>query len=213
MFEQTGQINRGSLLGEQIFELTKKPEVKTIVEIGTWNGLGTTKCIYDGILQSRKKDFLVFSLECNLARHNEAKHNLLPLRNFNLIHGTIITMEEIMPQMNKEKEIIKKLNWLDEESLYLKTAPFVLDLIPRDIDLLILDGGEFSSSVEFEKLHKRSRYIILDDTADDLESIDNHILKNSEVRKYILSKPLEFKIIDDKPKDRNGFLICERYEI
>lgn len=210
MNEKQGQINRGSLLGEYIFKFSKDPNINTIVEIGTWNGLGTTKCIYDGIIEGRKKDFLVISLECNLARHLEAKQNLLPLRNFNLIHGTIVTMEEVAPLMQKEIEEIRKLPWLDEESLHLKTTPLVLDQIPEKIDLLILDGGEFSSSLEFEKLYKRARYIILDDTAPDLQWIGNHILKNSEVRKYVLAHPEEFKIIEDKPKERNGFLICER---
>lgn len=211
MFEKTGQINRGSLLGEHIFNLSQLPEVKTIVEIGTWNGLGSTKCIYDAIIESHKKDYLVISLECNLVRHNEAKSNIFPpLNNFNLIHGTIVTMEEVAPLMQKEIEEIKKLPWLDEESLHLKTTPFVLNQIPEKIDLLILDGGEYSSSLEFKKLHKRAHYIILDDTASDLQWIGNHILKNSEVRKYILSHPKEFKIIEDKPKERNGFLICER---
>lgn len=210
MFETTGQINRGSLLGEQIYKLAKLTDVKTIVEIGTWNGLGTTTCIYDGIIQGGKKDFLVISLECNLMRHKEAKQNLLPLRNFNLVHGTIVKLEEILPLMVKEQNDLNKLPWLNEESAHLKTTPFVLDMIPEKIDLLVLDGGEFSSSFEFDKLHKRTHYIVLDDTADDLEWIGNHILKNSIVRKHILSHPEEFKIIDDKPKDRNGFLICER---
>ena len=209
MFEKTGQINRGSLLGEQIFELTKKLEVKIIVEIGTWNGLGSTKCIYDGILQSGKKDFSVISLECNLARHLEAKTNLLPLRNFNLVHGTIVKLEEIAPSMNAEREIINKLNWLDEESLHLKTAPYVWDMMPEKIDLLILDGGEFSSYFEFQKLYQRSHFIVLDDTSPNLEWIEKHILKNSLVRKEILENKDKFKVLVDNQKDRNGFFICE----
>jgi hypothetical protein len=210
MFEKTGQINRGSLLGESIYKLTKDPSVKIIVEIGTWNGLGSTKCIYDGIIESGKKGFYVLSLECNLSRHIEAKQNLLPLNNFNLVHGTIVKIEEISSRMSKEKEDILKLPWLGEESLHLNNCPYVLDQIPEKIDLLILDGGEYSSHLEFDKIHKRARFIVLDDTAPDLQWIGNHILKNSEVRKYILSHPEEFKIIEDKPKDRNGFLICER---
>jgi hypothetical protein len=205
-----GQINRGSLLGEHIFNFSKKQEVYTIVEIGTWNGLGSTKCIYDSIIEGGKKQYLILSIECNYMRHLEAKQNLLPLNNFNLIHGTLVKFEEIIPLMEKEKEEIKNLPWLDEESLHLKNCPFVLDQIPEKIDLLILDGGEFSSSIEFEKLYKRSKFIILDDTTPNLKGIGNHILKNSMVRKYILNNPQEFKIIEDNPQDRNGFLICER---
>jgi hypothetical protein len=211
MFEKIGQINRGSLLGEQIYRLTKLSEVKTIIEIGTWNGLGSTKCIYDGIIESGKKDFFVLSIECNLARHNEAKQNLLPLNNFHLAHGTIIKLEEISPLMEREREQIFKNNWLDEESIHLKNCPFILNEIPEKIDLLILDGGEFSSSLEFNKLHQKAHFIVLDDTRDKIEWIPKgHILKNSEVRKYILKNPDKFKVIVDNQKDRNGFFICER---
>jgi hypothetical protein len=113
--------------------------------------------------------------------------------------------------MEKEKEEIQKNNWLDEESLHLKNCPFVLDQIPAKIDLLILDGGEFSSTLEFDKLHKRARFIVLDDTSDSVEWIPKtHTLKNSEVRKYILKNSDEFKVIADNQKDRNGFFICER---
>jgi len=70
-----GQINRGSKLGEYIFELAKNSEVKTIVDIGTWNGMGSTKCILDGVLNSKfTKE--VISLECNKLRYEEAKINL-----------------------------------------------------------------------------------------------------------------------------------------
>ena len=55
MLEKLGQINRGSLLGEHIFNLAKDPKIKNIIEIGTWNGLGTTKCIYDAIISSNKQ--------------------------------------------------------------------------------------------------------------------------------------------------------------
>lgn len=195
-----GQINRGSLLGEHIFRLSKNPEIKVIVEIGTWNGLGSTKCIYDGIIQGLKKEHLVLSIECNFTRHKEAIMNLLPLLNFNFIHGAIITEEEL----SKEKEKHGNNPWLLEDLNNLKTAPCIINQIPDKIDLLILDGGEFSSFLEFQKLWKKSRFIILDDTNKELSN------KNWEVRNFILSDSKKFKVIEDNLKDRNGFLICEK---
>jgi len=200
MFETIGQINRGSLLGEHIFNLAKNPEIKSIVEIGTWNGLGTTKCIYDGIIQGNKRDYNVWSLEINLMRHKEAKTNLLPLNNFNIIHGTIVSEEEHL----KLKEKFGNHPWLVEDIQHVKTSEYVFDKLPKNIDLLILDGGEFTSYIEFEKLWKRSHFIVLDDTNKDLS------YKNWEVREFILSSPHDFKIIEDNLKDRNGFLVCEK---
>ena len=183
-------------MGEQIFEFAKRPDVKIIVEIGTWNGLGTTKCIYDGILHGRKKDFLVLSLECNRMRYEEANTNLLPLNNFNIVHGSIVTVEELLAANEKQRTH----PWFIEDLRHIKTAPYIFHEIPEKIDLLVLDGGEFSSLIEFEKLWERSRFIILDDTTTN---------KNTEVRNFILSKPEKIKIIEDNLKDRNGFMICE----
>lgn len=47
-------------MGEQIFELAKLEDVKIIFEVGTWNGLGSTKCIYDAIISTNKKKLCSF---------------------------------------------------------------------------------------------------------------------------------------------------------
>jgi len=197
--QKLGMINRGSSVGEFIFETVKRKDIKTIVEIGTYNGLGTTKCIYDGIIASGKKDYLVISLECNLSMHNQAKGNLTPpLRNFNLVYGTITDLDEILPQMQAERAARGQLPWLDEELHHLKNVPNVMHMMPEVIDFLILDGGEYSSAKDWDKLHERSRIIHLDDTRPDmLEDHFGHILKNSEVRKHVLTLPDQFKILED----------------
>lgn len=206
MFEKTGQINRGSIFGEYIYEYTKKSDVKTIFEIGTWNGLGTTKCIYDGIINSNKRDYLVLSLECNLQRHKEAKQNLLPLANFNLIYGSIVSLEEISSIIEDYKRKKPIPDWMYEDILHLKISPYIGDIIPEKIDLLILDGGEFTSKVEFEKLWKFSKYIFLDDTNISLT------IKNVEVRKFIIDNPNIFEIIVDDLNTRNGYLISKNLQ-
>lgn len=194
-----GQINRGSKLGEYIFELSKKLEVNTIVDIGTWNGMGSTKCILDGVLSS-KLTKEVISIECNKLRHEEAKINLgfLP-PNFKLMHGTLVNAEELYPIL--EKQINK--DWLKEDIRWITQTPNVLNLMPQKIDLLIIDGGEFSGEIEFNTLYQRSNYIILDDT-DKTKSNKNWVNRN-----YILSHSDEFEIIEDDLKDRNGFLVCK----
>ena len=47
-----GEINRRSILGDMIYDYASEPNIKTIVDIGTWNGLGTTKCVIDAIIDS-----------------------------------------------------------------------------------------------------------------------------------------------------------------
>ena len=56
MIGTVGQVNRGSKLGEIIYNLCLQDDVRNIVEIGTWNGMGSTKCIYDAL--SEKKEVI-----------------------------------------------------------------------------------------------------------------------------------------------------------
>jgi len=194
---KTGQINRGSNLGEKIFRICTQPNVRTIVEIGTWNGMGSTKCILDGVVGQNKK---VWSLECNKTRHLEAKINLgfLP-PDFNLLHGTIVTAEELTPILETlTNETLKQ--WLTEDIEWIRHTPNVIDQLPEKIDLCIIDGGEFSGDIEFFRLWERCHYIILDDT---------NAIKHKKTKEFILSKPDKLKIIEDNIIERNGFLICE----
>lgn len=194
-----GQINRGSALGDQIYELSKRKDVNVIVDIGTWNGMGSTKCIKDGVIGTNKE---VYSLECNKIRHEEAKINLMILPpNFKLIHGTIVTVKELSSILDNVSGIHKK--WLQEDINWIKTTPDVYDILPEKIDLCIFDGGEFSGELEFNKLWKRCKYIILDDTNKSVS------IKHYKSREFILEHSEIFNVMIDDQLDRNGFLICE----
>ena len=197
--KNTGQINRGSVLGEKICKLSKQEGVDYILEIGTWNGLGSTKCIIDGIKESDsvKKGM---SIDCNLKRCEEALGNLVPIpKGFVIKQGTIVDSVELEPLL-KQLTCPKFIKWLQEDLKNIRTSANVFDELPMVIDLCIIDGGEFSGALEFAKLWKRCRYIILDDT---------NTFKHSQSRKYILQHPDVFNIIIDERKERNGFLICK----
>lgn len=192
-----GQINRGSRLGDKIYGICRQSDVKTIVDIGTWNGMGSTKCIYDAVIGTNKQ---VWSLECNKIRHEEAKINLgfLPPY-FKLIHGTIVTYEELAPRMEKlENDTLK--GWLKEDLAWLQNTPMVLNQLPEKIDLCVIDSGEFSGDLEFFKLWQKCHYVVLDDT---------NAIKHKETKKFILANKDKFKILEDNTTGRNGYLICE----
>ena len=202
-----GQINRGSVFGEKIYNISRQEDVRTIVEIGTWNGMGSTKCIYDAVIGTNK---LVYSLECNRITHEEAKINLgfIP-PNFKLIHGTIVDVEELKPMMKELDDVIEEekknilKGWLKQDIDWIRITPNVINKLPKKIDFLIIDGGLWSGYLEFMKLWSRCHYIGLDDTKSD---------KHIKTRKFILENPEKFKMIyDDEGLDssRNGFLICE----
>jgi hypothetical protein len=208
MIGTTGQVNRGSKLGEIIYNLCLQDDVKNIVEIGTWNGMGSTKCIYDAI-SDKKGDYLVYSLECNIEFHNIALinyTNLPKLNNFNMILGTIILPDENKDPMNNYDDIFfnqysreTQKSWYIQDLENCKNVPNVLNIIPDSIDLLILDGGEFSSLSEYQKLKDRTTYFILDDV---------NTIKNNEVA-ILMRTDSNYQIIHES-NDRNGFLVSKK---
>ncbi len=206
---QQGQINRTSVLGDIIYKMCKQDDIKTIVEIGTWNGMGTTKCIYDAIIDSNKEDYLVYSLESNKSFYEEAVNNfnsLTKIKNFNLILGKIVEPEDMLNIDSCDDKFFSIHNrntqkeWLKEDIDNCNKVKNVLDILPKNIDLLILDGGEFSTLAEFNKLKDRATYFILDDTT---------ALKNFEVSR-IMRNDSNYKILHDDPNDRYGFLVSKK---
>ena len=198
-----GQINRGSLLGDFLYEYAKKSEVKTIVEFGTYNGLGSTRCILDGIRDSGKTNFLFYSIEAYESMYKVAKENnpILPIGS-EIIYGRIVESDELN-WFDKEKLNDDQKRWLRDDLINYGMCPYIMDKIPSKIDLLVLDGGEFSSYVEFHKLIDRSKYLVLDDT------YARETIKFNLIRKSILETGHRYRIIEDRPYDRNGFIIVE----
>jgi len=197
-----GQINLGSPAGDVIFKLSKREDVINIVEIGTWNGMGSTMCVINAIKDKPNKKFT--SIELYPDMYEVAKKNLGDNLQFvRLLHGRIIEYEEVF--------------WFDHSTIdfntdgharlyykkdleYLKVMNNVLDQLPEKIDFLILDGGEYTTFPEWEKLKSRTKIVALD---------DSNILKTSKIRSQLINDNEYEKIFDDLHY-RNGFSVFER---
>lgn len=158
---ELGQINLDCDFGKELYDLAKEDHIFTIVEIGTWNGCGSTNCLARGVIDSQRQDKEIISLEANRSMFEKAieihKNN-----NFcKIIHGRIVDVDEIpFKDLPSPKD-----QWLRDDIKAMNSCPNVLSQLPQQIDLLLLDGGEFTSYVEYQKLKDRvSTYIALDDT-------------------------------------------------
>lgn len=195
-----GQIKLEGPLGQWIFNLSKSSKVESIIEVGTWWGMGSTYCIKQGLLARENPIREGYSIECVEDRYLQACKNLEPMPdNFFLLYGSIIKYEELV--MLKSKILGKKqLQWFNEDLESIKKAPYIGDpMVGNIIDLCILDGGEFSGLFDFFKLGIHSRYVILDDT---------NAYKHKQTRSYILSSN-NWEILTDVPDERNGYMVCK----
>jgi hypothetical protein len=204
--EEYGQIKLESQFGHKLYELClKNSSIKTVVEIGTWKGLGSTECIIRGLSDSNKKEISFLSLEAELNMHSTAVQiwkDMLP--NWaKFVWGRIIDVQEMDDKHLGCYHPDEKL-WFEQDLNAFLKCPNVLSKIPKRIDFLFLDGGEFSTYSEYLKLKDRSLFIGLDDTTSrKCEQIRNEVLSDSDSHEIIL----------DNPWYRNGVMIFKNNKI
>lgn len=193
-----GQIPQDSLFGKWLFDISRRDDVHTIVEIGTWNGAGSTRCIYEAIKGTDKQ---FYSLEVSKEMYDIATGQYPKDQNIHLILGKITDNHLCLDNYSSEyfsdysREV--KRGWLNQDLKNMASVPNVLDLLPQKIDFLLLDGSEFSSWDEYLILKDRSRIIAADDTR-------TPCFKNVRVREELIK---ERKVLVDEQGVRNGFII------
>ena len=205
----SGQINRGSTLGEMIFKLASDKSYKSYLEIGTWNGQGSTLCFLDALLK-RNDDWQFYSIESSLQFYEMATHfwgDSLP-ESAHLIHGRIIENEDVfsLGELRAGGNFIPDYDiWHSNDVANYNTCENVEDVtkkilnnavqdtLPDFFDVVLFDGGEFSTYAEFLKLKDKLNIVILDDTKE---------LKTRRV-KLVLEEEGWENIISSE--ERNGF--------
>jgi hypothetical protein len=197
-----GQINLNTKFGKLIKKYSEDASVKSILEIGTWNGLGSTRCIIDG-LQNRTNDYVFYSLECNTEKSNCAKNIYKNIDNVHILNEVIINampenIYEIFPEILKNSDYNY---WNSIDFSNMKDKPLFLERsnLPEIFDIILLDGGEFTTYFEYQLLKDRCKYLILDDI---------NVLKCKLIVKEIENNLDKWEIIE-KDNERNGFLICK----
>jgi hypothetical protein len=204
IMEIIGQITVDTDIWSSIYEVVQNPNIKNIVEIGTWNGMGSTLCVIDGI-KNFPNDKYFWSIELYPNMYKSAVKNLNDFLtpNIKLLNGRIIEPEEVYwfdhstINLKSDSHAIK---WYNKDMKFLKNSENVLSELPESIDLLILDGGEYTTYPEYHKLKDRTNTIVLDDV---------NILKCKKIREELLSDS-NFKLLNENLEERNGFSIFQR---
>jgi hypothetical protein len=196
--DTTGQITPEGAVGKTLIEYTR--DVKNIVEIGTWTGLGSTRCFLRGL----QPGTIFFTLETNLEKVQIAQKNLQSEMkpNVTFLWGSILRSEDVKDELAIFPELQQKefSRWHRIDMENLKQSPNVLSKLPDQIDFLLLDGGEFTTWYEFQILLPRcTRYIALDDV---------NVSKCRKIRQILASNPswTEIRYIPE----RNGFSLFRR---
>ena len=195
-FKSGGQIKRNTNFGNEIFKLTFNKDYKNFLDIGPCCGLGTTKCFLDAII-IRNDNSCLYSVETNKNFYTITKrywdkyffyYNIDPSK-FKLSYGGLVKYDDLDDNLitddGKTKETF-------DYNIDLKKAPFLK--LNTKIDVLCLDGGSFSTILEWELFKDEIKVVVLDDT---------NTLKTKSIKKEIIESG-KWKIVYESNGDVNN---------
>ena len=201
------QKNIGQIQNDEfslkIREYARNIENKTFLEIGTWNGLGSTKQFVD-MLNNRDDEYIFYSLECNSDKCNDARNLYIDKKNIIILNEVLFNIQpdnfyEIFPQCSNNP-MFKEWHKVDMENMKKCNLFLERDDLPEVFDVILLDGGEFTTYFEFQLIKDRCKYLLLDDI---------NVAKCTKIVEEIKSEPTKWKIIEENKTTRNGFLVCK----
>ena len=197
-----GQVKNNTLLANTINKLCNEKDNKTFLEIGTWNGYGSTKVFVDSL--SNRTDTLFYSLECNKEKSEFARNLYKGKQNVFILNETINKelpndISIIFPDLLTNKQYNY---WNEVDVNNMKQCNLFLERrdIPEFFDVIFLDGGEFTTYHEFQVLKLKCKYLLLDDTN------TNKCLK---IVDEIYRDKNKWKILVHDKNERNGILLCK----
>lgn len=194
-----GQINRNTQFGELLYKTAINPNFTKWLEIGTWNGKGTTTCILDGFRDAKKSDSKLISYEANKDMYEMAKRNLKSHEFFNSVifcSGRITNKKEFtkvfeLSDITRNSDFFKRF-YDAEKNLYTEATQIEPLFSPH---VVVLDGAEYTGMLDFESIPKDDlKIIFLDDVNCD---------KNKKVVE-LLKGNLDW-ILFKKDDERNGW--------
>lgn len=200
-----GQVTLNDQLGQLLYSYASRDTIRSILEIGTWNGRGSTRCIVEG-LKRRTTPCVFYSLECNTDKCNDARELYKDMSNVHILNEVLLTkqpadIETIFPELAESAQF-KYWNSVDFDNMADKPLFLERTELPAMFDLLLLDGGEFTTWYEYLQLKDRCKIIALDDT---------RVAKCRRIVTELKAQPEKWNIILDS-SERNGTLIAVRID-
>lgn len=203
-YNRPGQITRGSGLGDFLYTLASETGgPREWLEIGSWNGLGSTLCILDGFAQRLDEKPHLYSFELdplmyNIARDNLSEHPAIECVEF--IPNKLSSDISLPFPLVKESEEYSEhyyLHFEREKGLYEKASGFKPPISP---EVAMLDGGEYSGILDWKHLDKSQlKWLVLDDV---------NSTKNKSVLDE-LSADRSWTLVE-KRDERNGWAAFKR---
>jgi len=196
--ENTGQIKVNSPFGQWIAKYAADPKFSRYLEIGTWNGQGSTCCFYEGF-KTRTDTFALQSYEIAKDRFIEATKVWNGYSPIQIIHGRILKNSQC-PTWDQVQKIHPFINllWHTEDIKHFWNCSYVP---MNDPQVILLDGAEYLTWFEFEQMitTTNATVYLLDDT---------QTSKCPKILEWFAGHP-EWKRVAGSDTERNGWAVYE----
>lgn len=198
--ENTGQIQLTQPFGQWIAKYAADTRFQRYLEIGTWNGRGSTCCMYDGFAKRTDSPSLQ-SYEIDKQRAAEATGLWKSVPQIHIIHGRVLP-DNHCPVYDEVRALFPTVNssWHAEDVHNFWSCPYVPI---QDPEVVLLDGAEYLTQFEFDRVFKACPSVqvyLLDDTL---------TAKTPFINSYLLNDP-DWTRVAYSDTERNGWAVFER---
>jgi hypothetical protein len=194
----TGQIQVNSSFGRWIAKYSADPRFSRYLEIGTWNGRGSTCCFYEGF-KTRTDTFTLQSYEIMKDRVAEATNVWQGYSPIQIIHGRVLEDHEC-PTSDAVRAVHPVINskWHNQDITHFWACKYVP---MNDPQVILLDGAEYLTWFEFEKMiaTTQASVYLLDDT---------QTAKCPKILRWFADHP-EWVRVAGSDTERNGWAVYE----
>lgn len=188
----SGQLSENTPEGKALFDFIKSNKIESILEIGTWNGMGSTMTIVKALEESSQNPNFISIETDKLAYKNAIKNHRHSNPKVHIQLGRIIEVDELPKLKEIDFEsfgfVPENQEWYIQDLRRYKKTKNILNELPKNFDFILFDGGEFCTFSEFKKLWHKTKYFALDDTK---------TYKQFEVLKFINQNNNNFQLISE----------------
>jgi hypothetical protein len=202
-----------------IQKIAKEGNIKTVLEIGSSSGAGSTEAFVKGLRENPSQPTL-FCMEVSQTRFaelNKCYEHEGFVKCYNLSSVSIDefpTRQEVIDFYNTVASKLKKytldqvLGWLEQDIEYIKHSDFStvngIKKIKQDnqiehFDLVLIDGSEFTGAAELKQVYG-SEFILLDDIT---------TFKNYRNHFQLIDDP-QYALISQNKSVRNGYSVFKK---
>ena len=212
-----GEITKQDAFGKAIIDTVANNKIQTVVEIGSWDGTGSTQCFIEGMQNFENKRLIcleVFTDRFKQLCNNTSNYNWIKCYNQSSISYNNMLYKDFnkiwespfnfIPKQNingNNKPVVNQWFIEDIKTINNYKTGYIEDHLNDIYDAVLIDGSEFTGYSEFILLKDKVNFFILDDSYS--------AFKTSQVVDE-LSKDKDWELIANNKHTRNGWAIFKR---